>query len=202
MAVLATKLAAKPRERRRHQRVRVAIAGRYMLEDRSEYACQTVDMSPGGARLQAPRAGRIGERVIAYLETIGRIEGKVVRTLPGGFAMTIDATARKRDRLAAQLTWLANRHELSLPEDRSHDRIVPRNAASTLRLQSGKTILVQVADVSMTGAAIITREPIDLGSNVVLGSRPGQVTRFFDNGVAIRFDSPLPPEIFGPDIVL
>jgi hypothetical protein len=26
-----------------------------------------------------------------------------------GFAMTIMATARKRDKLAAQLTWLANR---------------------------------------------------------------------------------------------
>ena len=41
--------------------------------------------------------------------------------------MTIGATARKRDKLAAQLTWLANRDILNLPEDRRHDRIVPRN---------------------------------------------------------------------------
>ena len=41
--------------------------------------------------------------------------------------MTIAATPRKRDKLAAQLTWLANRHILSLPEDRRHGRIVPRN---------------------------------------------------------------------------
>ena len=41
--------------------------------------------------------------------------------------MTIAATPRKRDKLAAQLTWLANRSTLGLPEDRRHDRIVPRN---------------------------------------------------------------------------
>ena len=36
--------------------------------------------------------------------------------------MTISATPRKRDKLAAQLTWLANRHILNLPEDRRHGR--------------------------------------------------------------------------------
>ena len=41
--------------------------------------------------------------------------------------MTISATPRKRDKLAAQLTWLANRHILGLPEDRRHGRIAPRN---------------------------------------------------------------------------
>src|SRR5690606_32606581 len=33
-------------ERRNFQRVRVKIYGRYMLEDRSEYPCQVIDMSP------------------------------------------------------------------------------------------------------------------------------------------------------------
>lgn len=31
---------------RRHQRVKVSLLGRYMLSDRREYPCQTVDMSP------------------------------------------------------------------------------------------------------------------------------------------------------------
>ena len=34
-------------ERRRHQRVKVNLLGRYMLADRREYPCQVVDMSPG-----------------------------------------------------------------------------------------------------------------------------------------------------------
>ena len=58
-----------------HQRVRVAVLGRYMLADRREYPCQTVDMSPGGVRLTCAVKGEVGERVVLYLEHIGRIEG-------------------------------------------------------------------------------------------------------------------------------
>ena len=48
-------------ERRRNQRVRVAVLGRYMLESRQEFPCQTVDMSPGGVAMIAPVKGSIGE---------------------------------------------------------------------------------------------------------------------------------------------
>src|SRR3954447_14961466 len=103
-------------ERRRFQRVRVNLLGRYMLADRREFPCQVVDMSPGGMALIAPVTGNAGERVIAYVDHIGRLEGVLVRQFDNGFAMTVAATPRKRDKLAAQLTWLANRHVLGLPE--------------------------------------------------------------------------------------
>ena len=114
-------------ERRRFQRVRVDLLGRYMLPDRREFPCQVVNMSPGGMAVMAPVSGQPGERVIAYVDHLGRLEGHVARQFQNGFAMTISATTRKRDKLAAQLTWLANRHILGLPEDRRHGRIVPRN---------------------------------------------------------------------------
>ena len=98
-----------------------------MLADRREFPCQVVNMSPGGMALIAPVPGNAGERVIAYVDHLGRLEGKIARILENGFAMTIAATLRKRDKLAAQLTWLANRHILNLPEDRRHGRFVPRN---------------------------------------------------------------------------
>jgi PilZ domain len=97
--------------------VKVNLLGRYMLADRREFPCQVVDMSPGGMALQAPMAGQPGERVIAYVDHLGRLEGKVARTFENGFEMTISATLRKRDKLGAQLTWLANRQILNLPED-------------------------------------------------------------------------------------
>ena len=114
-------------ERRRFQRVRVNLLGRYMLADRREFPCQVTDMSPGGMALIAPVAGQPGERVIAYVDHVGRLEGVVARQFQNGFAMTVGATTRKRDKLAAQLTWLANRHILGLPEDRRHGRVTPRN---------------------------------------------------------------------------
>src|SRR6516165_9024086 len=143
-------------ERRRFQRVRVDLLGRYMLPDRREFPCQVVDMSPGGMALVAPVAGQPGERVIAYVDHLGRLEGHIARILENGFAMSISATTRKRDKLAAQLTWLANRHILALPEDRRHGRIVPRNPFARLVLPNGINVSVRIIDVSQSGAGIAT----------------------------------------------
>src|SRR5487761_2554649 len=97
-------------ERRRHQRVKVSLLGRYMLADRREFPCQTIDMSPGGLALFAPVKGKDGERVIAYIDQIGRVEGQIVRQLDNGFALRMTMTLIKREKLADQLTWLANRN--------------------------------------------------------------------------------------------
>ena len=66
-------------ERRRFQRVRVNLLGRYMLADRREFPCQVSNMSPGGMALIAPVGGQPGERVIAYVDHVGRLEGKIAR---------------------------------------------------------------------------------------------------------------------------
>ena len=54
--------------------------------------------------------------------------------------MTIAATTRKRDKLAAQLTWLANRYLLISPEDRRHGRMAPRSPIATLILPNGVNV--------------------------------------------------------------
>src|SRR6202161_3282624 len=124
-------------ETRRYQRVRVDLLGRYMLEDRREFPCQVVDMSPGGMAVIAPQCGRLGERVVAYIDHVGRLEGVIARIYPSGFSMTIAASQRKRDKLAAQLTWLANRNILDLPEDRRHQRVAARDQTTTVRTEAG-----------------------------------------------------------------
>src|SRR5947209_16951722 len=86
------------KERRRFQRVRVNLLGRYMLPDRREFPCQVTNMSPGGMALIAPMVAEIGERVIAYVDHIGRLEGVIARQFQNGFAVRIAATARKRDK--------------------------------------------------------------------------------------------------------
>lgn len=174
-------------ERRDFQRVKVTIYGRYMLQDRSEHACQVVEMSPGNAALIAERPGRIGERVVAYLDHLGRIEGRITRVLEDGFAMTVSASERKRDKLAAQLTWLANRHELDLPEDRRHERITPRNPVSTLHLPDGSEHSCRIVDLSLSGAAVETDAKVRPGAQVFLASLRARVVRRFESGVALEF---------------
>ena len=174
-------------ERRNFQRVRIKIYGRFMLEDRTEHPCQVVDMSPGNVALRCERIGDPGEKVIAYLDHIGRVEGVVTRTLQDGFAMTVIASERKRSKLAAQLTWLANKHELDLPEDRRHERVAPRNPMTTLQLADGRQYQCRIIDLSLSGAAIELEVKPALGVMVTLGTMRGQVVRHFEDGVAIEF---------------
>lgn len=174
-------------ERRAFQRVKVTLYGRYMLQDRSEYPCRVIDMSPGNVALKAERIGRIGERVVVYLDHIGRIEGRIARVMDDGFAMTITASERKRDKLAAQLTWLANRHELDLPEDRRHERVTPRNPLSTILLPEGQQVRCRIVDLSVSGAALETEARPPVGTQVFLANLRAQVVRHFDDGIAVEF---------------
>jgi hypothetical protein len=173
-----------------------------MVENRHEYPCQTINMSPGGVLLLAPVQAAIGERVVAYLDHIGRIEGKVARHVPEGFALAIAATPRKREKLANQLTWLANRDALGLPEDRGHERIVPRQLATVLRLANGREFPITLIDVSRSGAAVAMADPPPVDTPVTLGRTPGKVVRHFQGGVAVEFLLPISPDRFDEAIVL
>jgi hypothetical protein len=174
-------------DRRRNQRVTVNLLGRFMLEDRREFPCQTLNMSPGSVALTTPIVGRVGERVVAYIDHIGRIEGQITRAYDGGFAMTIIATLRKKDKLAAKLTWLANRHELNLPEDRRHDRASPNVTSVTVSLPDGREYRAKVMDMSFSGAALGMEVKPPIGSPLLIGKIRGSVVRHFDEGVAIEF---------------
>jgi hypothetical protein len=181
---------------RRHQRVKVALLGRYMLSDRREFPCQTVDMSPGGVRLTGAEPGLIDERVVLYLEEIGRLEGAIARLIPEGFAVRLNATPRKREKIASQLTWLANRESLGLPEGRTHERLKPVVSSTTLRIDAGREIPARIIDVSMSGVALSASIVPALGSSVLVGRTPGRVVRHFDGGVGVNFLLPISPDLF------
>ena len=196
MALAQRSIAPTParEERRRFQRVKVHLLGRYMLQDRREFPCQVINMSPGGLALLAQGIGSVGERVIAYLDHVGRIEGKITRIIDNGFAMTVAATPRKRDKLAAQLTWLANRTILNLPEDRRHDRIVPRNPIARLTLADGRVMNCRIIDLSLSGTAVSAEFKPDIGTQLMVGMVQGHVVRHLEDGFAIEFSHPQLPE--------
>ncbi|KFL30842.1 pilus assembly protein PilZ [Devosia riboflavina] len=171
----------------RFQRVKVSILGRYMLADRREFPCQVLEMSPGDAVVIAPVPGIEGERIIAYLDHMGRIEGTILKQVDGGFLMDIAATPRKRDKMAAQLTWLANKDVLNLPEDRRHERVVPDLRHSTVVLDDGRRYNCKIIDISLSGAAIELDVRPAMGTPITLGRMRARVVRHFQNGVAVEF---------------
>jgi hypothetical protein len=140
-------------ESRRHQRVKISLQGRYMLEDRREFDCLTRDMSPGGIALAAPVVPAVGERVVVYLDSVGRIDGNCVRDLGQGFAMSLKATPRRREKIAEQLTWIANQQLLGLEDLRSADRIVPRRLQTMLSFGNGTNMPARIVDLSFRRGA-------------------------------------------------
>jgi hypothetical protein len=196
------KVKLKPLEQRRFARVKLAVLGRYMLEDRREFPCQTIDISVGGLALTAPVRGATGERIIAYFDTLGRIEGHVVRHFDRGFAMTAVMPPAKREKMVNQLTWLANRNALGMTEDRGHERIVPHQVETTIRLPDGGAFTARIVDISVSGAAIACEKKAPIGAMLHIGRRPARVVRCLDHGMAVEFALPLSYDLFDAHVVL
>lgn len=174
-------------DRRRHVRFPVTLLGRFMRANKQEYPCKLIDISVGGASIAAPVAVTEGERIVAYFDHLGGLEGHVNRLFDGGFAFAIAATQHKREKLAAQITWLVNRHELDPAEARRHERVPLADKTSQLKLAEGIVIQVRVLDISLSGASLATEARPPFGAEVMLGKLRGRVVRYHDHGIGIQF---------------
>jgi hypothetical protein len=183
-------------DRRRHRRAPLTLSGRFMREDKQEFSCRLVDVSVGGAAIHSAADVQIGERIIANFDHLGSLEGHVARTFIGGFAIELHATPYKREKLAGQITWLMNRHELGdAAEARRHERIAIANSKqASLKLDEGVTIPVNVLDFSMSGASIATTARPPIGHLVQIGKLKGKVVRHHSEGIGIEFQSVQPQD--------
>jgi hypothetical protein len=203
MGALAWKLPEPTQAERRHnQRFEVRLLGRFMRSDRNEFDCESIDASPDSVAFSSHAGVQPGERIVAYLNQIGRVEGRVARIFPGGFAIQMNVPPAKRDKLATQLAWLAKRQSLGLPEDRRHERIAPRDRYTVLKLPNGREYTATLIDLSVSGAALnVDCEP-PIGARVVVGSTPAEVVRHVNCGIAVEFLNPLPADEFGDSATL
>src|SRR5689334_5486019 len=94
-------------------RLVVRIPGQYTLADhrnargeRRTFACRAVGVSAGEIALAAPVIGSIGERVLAHIDHLGRLDGSVARILSRGFVMSVVGSQEQRRRLATRIKWL------------------------------------------------------------------------------------------------
>lgn len=176
-------------DRRRYKRIRVDILGRFMRADKLEYACRLHDISIGGAALLSEHVELLapGERIVAYFDQLGRIEGTVGRIFNGGFAVDIQAGIHRREKLCAQLMWMINKSEMPGIDERRHDRIAPKNGSAELKLAEDIVVACSILDVSISGASIGTDARPPIGQEVQLGKLRAQVVRHHENGIGLRF---------------
>ena len=172
-------------DRRRHKRLAVTLLGRFMRANKQEYPCRLVDASVGGAAI-LPVGVEVGERVVAYFDHLGGLEGPVTRGFEGGFAFKIEATHHKREKIAAQLTWLANRAEIADAAERRHERVAASNTVSQLTLAEGVALACKVLDVSISCASIETPARPEIGTEVTLGKLRARIMRHHPQGFGVQ----------------
>jgi PilZ domain len=195
MSVSQTNATAKPPEpaskavadRRRHARVPVTMLGRFMRASKHEFPCKMIDISVGGAALMSPVEPEMGEKIIAYFDHVGGLEGTVIRQFPGGFAIQFIMTSHKREKLAATLMFLANKSEMPGIESRRHERLTGPAKIQQLTLTEGLSIACDIIDMSLSGASIVTPARPELGTMVKLGNLNARVVRHHDKGIALQF---------------
>jgi hypothetical protein len=193
-AILRQYLARKPAERRMHRRVGWAGRVRGLSSDGKEFEAKTVDVGAGGLRIALARPLQVDEQVVLYIDAIGRVEGSVTRVLDNsGYAIAFNIPARKRDKIADQLTWLINRDRLGLSDEREIERR-PSRGQVIATYGPGVSIACAISDVSLFGVALKTTGPRPLiGERVTVGERTGACIRYIDGGFAVDFRT-LAPE--------
>ena len=187
-------------ERRHDVRVVVSLPGRYVLERRRtvngaepEFACRLVNISRHGMVLAGPVIGTVEEPVVTYFDEFGRLEGRVLRRLYGGFAMSIVADPAVLDRLEAKLVWLDKHQRDDIPNARRHKRIVPVDPHSTLILADATIVPCFVIDMSASGCAVSADLRPPIGMPLAVGAVVGRVVRRFATGFAVHFVRPQEP---------
>ncbi len=171
----------------RFRTVPLSLSGRFMRSSKNEYPCKLNEASVQHMRLDSPVLVTPDEKIVVYLDHLGGLEGEVTKPVNGGFHLRLNITTRKREKLAAQLTWLINRAELSGLEARRHDRVSIANKTIALRFADGQAVECTLLDISLSGASLETSVKPAIGTEVLVGKQNAIVRRHHEQGIGVEF---------------
>ncbi|MFQ5564186.1 MAG: PilZ domain-containing protein [Parvularculaceae bacterium] len=183
-----TKTPREDADRRRHIRIEVPLKARFLSSDGKEHACLVANISAGGALLRTKHAPAEGERVVIYIDSVGRFEANVVRAGKHAFAVAYCGRREKYARTADTLIEVVNRGKRQA--DRRITPRVRRDEPALVTLESGEQKNCAILDISLTGASIEIDPQPDLGSSLVLGRMTAKVVRSHETGVGVIFTGP------------
>jgi hypothetical protein len=156
-----------------------------MLPDGAEHPCETVDVSVTGVSLRGYVMAELGERVVAYLDELGRLEGVVVRRGPDWFAINSKLAPGRIDRLVKRIE--------SLSGERAGFRgKQPENARPVdLRTEFGQTFAVGLANEDRQGAKVVADFKLLPGARVTVDRCRAVVLGEVSGGFLVAFEDRL-----------
>jgi hypothetical protein len=181
-------------EPQRDVRIIVNIPGQYSLADRRNargerrvFACRAVYLSAHEIALAAPVSGKVGERVVADINNLGKLEGPIVRLLKHGFVIRMAVSEEQRSGLAAKISWVESHKNHDTPNQRAGQRFIPANPYSKIIFSDASVETCLIVDLSVAGAAISADTVPPIRTVLGVGSVVGRVVRHFVGGFAVQF---------------
>ncbi|MBA5723855.1 PilZ domain-containing protein [Candidatus Liberibacter sp.] len=176
-------------DQRAFQRMKVDLRGLFLLFNGEEHECRVREVSPGGLCFSYDNVGiKIGERIIVFIEQIGRVEGKVINCdSKRGCVVRIITSEHNRQKLAEKLIWLSNKDDLNLTDYRQHVRGVCWEVYGELVLEDDSVHPCKVIDISVSGVSVNVAPQPEISSTVLFNNIHGRVVRHFPGGVAVEF---------------
>lgn len=174
------------REKRKFQRIELAVPARFLCRGGEEMVGHLMDISQGGLAIATDARPPLGAETVLYVEELGRMQGKVVRHLAAGFAVEFEASDAKRERLAARLAWIADKDGAEPPP--SEITLSPQpTGPARFTLDTGEELECRVLDMSVDGVWLQVSPRPPIGEIIQIGRMKGRVSRHHQSGVAIEF---------------
>jgi hypothetical protein len=173
-------------EKRTRRRIAAPLPGRFMLSNRIEYHCTLTDVSEWGVGMTAPIKGAIGETVVAYIERLGRVQGKIVRIFDDGFALILTASGTVHQRFLERLNALEEEEgggEKSEPDPAKRQR----DDATAPQSRSTAAREFEVLELSVHGAELKVANRPPIGDCIEVGQLSGKVVEHTASGIRIEF---------------
>lgn len=168
-----------------------SFPARLLLPDGAELSCAATALDPDSVKIITVERVPEGAILTAFIEEVGRLDGRAGEAEDDGFWMMLDLAEPQRARFIRHLRWLVRKEMGQAAANRRHTRFAPRQAQARVILAGGREQLCDVIDISLSGAGLRASALPSIGSPLTLGRMRGRVVRHFPGGFAIEFLTPL-----------
>lgn len=178
------------------------LGARCLLANGTEFPCIARHVTMTQAEIHTTHEIPPGSGVVLYLDVLGLVHGRISRPVEAGYIITLQVARKRRAFFASRLETA--QQAAALPDERIAPRIVPLNRDLSVLMLNGREFMGEIADISCSGVAIKIqpRPAIGVDINVGKNRRTATVVRHTEDGIAVRFVTPLNPEAVTEDITL
>lgn len=175
-------------DKRRSRRIILPLKVRYISTDKEEHRGRVLNISSQGALIRALPGVHHGDRVLLYIDKLGRFSGEALRIERDGFAVKFNLKKERKQRLADKLIWLLNGGENEF--NRRRAQRIRQNKPAIAVLQDASNRPCTILDISMTGASLAITPKPPIGDRITVGRMTAEVVRHHDRGVGVMFTTP------------